>query len=227
MAIAMPARGAPAALAIVLASCSLETEGLWQGAASGGSAGLAGSGGAAGTAAGGTGWNDASTGGGAGSDASAGAAGADASEDTSPDVVADVPTIHCASYPGSAELVVNGSTHCYWLATGTAAQADAQAKCAEQGGYLATLVLQVEHDFVGALAQTKTVWLGMSRPAAPTCTQADYKWMTGEAAVFDGWDSNDPDCSGTGVAMVETSLWRDRDAATVYEFVCEVGPLLQ
>lgn len=230
MASAMQRRGACSALlvAAVLASCSLETEGLWLPSETGGSGGQAGWSGAAGALFGGSSGggvpSDASnTGGVAGADASGGAAGADGGGGAA----GESPGIHCANYPGSTELVVNGATHCYWLGGTLAAQADAMAVCGEKGGYLATLVLQAEHDLVATLAQTQTVWLGLSRPPAAICTKADYKWMTGEVAVFDGWDTIDPDCSGTGVAMVETGRWRDRDAASLYGYACEAGPLLQ
>jgi hypothetical protein len=225
------------AAAAVLASCSLDSGGLLPsdrggaggsyaggagGASGGGGAGAigatSGSSGAGGSGEAGQGGSGATNGSDAGdgaagskSDGSAGAAGSGG--------------IDCGLYPESVPLVVNGQTHCYWLGWTVETQAAAQSACESQGGYLATIASAEENSLVANLSIASfPVWIGLARPAGALCSKSDYQWMSGEPVVYDGWATNEPDCTGTAVAMVAGAQWRDRYPDSPYRYACEVGP---
>jgi hypothetical protein len=158
---------------------------------------------------------------------SAGAAGVP-DPDASADADGSPSTEDCSAYPGATALVLQGRAHCYWLEASSMLQASAAAACQSQGGYLVTIHSQQENEVVATMAGSRLpIWIGMSRPTdGAGCLKADYRWVTGEPSLFDGWEDTEPDCSGSGVVMIPGGRWRDRTALSSYSYVCESGPLI-
>lgn len=136
----------------------------------------------------------------------------------------------CVGLPiGAVALTVQGSEHCYWLVTNSANQNAARGACQGDGGYLVTIHSQAENDFVRGLvigAGVAEVWINLSRPTTVQQCNAkgNFTWGTAEpTSPFDGWPTNEPDCSGSGVVMTDDGLWRDRPFTDTYALVCEAG----
>ena len=122
----------------------------------------------------------------------------------------------CGSYGGTVYL-----GHCYWIDTTTMSEAAAKAYCTAEGAHLVTIASLAENNMVWDLAKGLARWVGLEAPIATTSKIA-FKWVNGEAKVYENWASAEPSGLGACVRMVPTSgLWQTRPCDTLLAVTCE------
>ena len=97
----------------------------------------------------------------------------------------------------------NGHFYAVVSAAGTITWEDANAAATTAGGYLATITSQAENDFVFNLVNNPKWWHGSSGPwlggyqyPATQQSNANWRWVTGEAWTYTNWQAGQPNDSG-------------------------------
>jgi Lectin C-type domain len=123
----------------------------------------------------------------------------------------------CAAHAATADAVFRwrDNQHCYsWNRAPTDWRAAASA-CAEIGAHLATLTSLDENAAVSrALAPGVPTWIGLS-----TAMSTDWSWVTGEPALFAGWQAGEPALDPAAVVLEPDGSWRTTNE--LHGFLCE------
>jgi len=111
--------------------------------------------------------------------------------------------------------------------------ADAETACIANGGHLATIESQEQHDWAHAIsAQTRQhVWIG----ATDQFSEGAWTDATGQSAIpYSNWQGGEPN-GGTGEScaasvytwgdgiMANNGKWNDAPCSFTYHFVCGLG----
>jgi hypothetical protein len=104
----------------------------------------------------------------------------------------------------------------------------ANARCAEDGGHLATIASEAENTAVQAVAgddlvDTDGVWIG----ASDRSIEGTFEWVTGEPFATDAWASGEPNDTAGGVAGADCvrlrfGAWEDTACDGTRGFLCEI-----
>merc|ERR1711872_130052 len=83
--------------------------------------------------------------------------------------------------------VVYGS-HCYRMYLELHSWSDAESKCQQVGGHLASIHNYNEHEFIFKLANNHTVWIGGSDEG----NIKNWTWSDGTKWQYTNWNKNEP-----------------------------------
>jgi hypothetical protein len=146
------------------------------------------------------------------------------------------PTHDCS---GFSNTIYNdpATGHCYYQPGGTATWDNAQAACALNNGYLATITSQSEQNKITSAFGTSG-WIGVSDAA----TEGSWLYNGGELAgnrfwagnqtgnpqngLYSNWNTNEPSDSATDkdcAVKTSTGVWVATGCASSVAYICEIG----
>jgi hypothetical protein len=217
-------------VALVLAACSYDFDGLVAQTTGGGeagaggasSSGAGGSSGASGTAGKGGSAGTAGDGGIAGTAGKGGSAGiADAATDRGIIDVRAEPMFDCAAMSGT---VFQG--HCYYPSATMSSWDAANTSGCTAPAHLVVITTSGEQAVVSAILPNRDRWIGLHKDATSPDRESSFKWVTSEALSFKQWDAYDtgapePNYTGDCVRMAATNNWGDVGCNSTYAAICE------
>ena len=131
-------------------------------------------------------------------------------------IVVIISNVSCASLI-QWEQSDGGNGHYYEVVTAPSvtwsnAQADAESK----GGYLATITLEEEQEFIfnlllSSTTQTGGYWIGMLEGE-----EGGYGWVTGEDYSYSNWCPGQPDNWGNGNENRVHILWTETESESTF-----------
>jgi len=139
-----------------------------------------------------------------------------------PDAVPPADAAPCVE--GELNVVDPATGNCYMYFSSQVPWTVALAACGSHGAtsHLAVITSADEQAVVASLgAPVADVWLGGS----DRVTEMEWLWVTGEAMVFEGWRTGEPnDNNGEDCMIMEVDVggtWDDRDCDNTYGYYCE------
>ncbi len=105
---------------------------------------------------------------------------------------------------------LNGSD--YYLSQGSEKWTDAKVTCENNGGHLATISSQAEHDFIFNNINA-AVLIGLSDDD----NDGSLNWVTNEPLSYNNWNSNEPNVSGTN-RYASLNYWSSNGAWEIVNF---------
>jgi len=119
---------------------------------------------------------------------------------------------------------------CWMVQTQSLNFVDAEAKCAEKGGHVASIRDNEENWFfrrvMGYKGVTGNIWLGFTdnENISSSASEENFVWTDGSPVSYTNWANNEPndwgpgeDCTFTG----RTGLWNDISCANRARFACQ------
>lgn len=154
-------------------------------------------------------------------------AGADAGLVSAKDGAADssvgnadssVPPLGAAPCPETAGKTWNDNGHCYFPLNVAYSWYVSRDTCRESGAELVTITSEQEQAFVATLVTAEPRWTGLARFGTPA-----FKWITGEAAVFENWEMGAPSSLTEHAALLRpgTGRWFDDGVTATHLVLCE------
>jgi len=104
------------------------------------------------------------------------------------DVKSKVEAVRRARLPAEAKDAVEWNGHLYKRFLERLSWKDAKARCEAMGGYLACVTSDKENQFVGDLADGKSMWLGGSDHEK----EGTWRWVSGEPFRYTKWYPDQP-----------------------------------
>jgi hypothetical protein len=125
--------------------------------------------------------------------------------------------------PGGELVTLRGRAYC--VDRTPLAFHEAEERCASIGGRLATVGDEAEQRalegvFKAAFEPQGTMWIGLVEPFR----EGDWRWVTREVAVFQGWGPGEPNDEGgedCGEWRTTDGIWNDLNCFEENEFLCQ------
>ncbi len=137
-----------------------------------------------------------------------------------PDGATDAPPGDAGSCTEAGAKTFGG--HCYFALSGTHTWDAGRTACTAAGAHLAVITSPEEETFVEGIASGDR-WIGLSRPAGSTSTDASFVWITGETSSFRAWASGEPNGTGLCARIRSSGSWGDQTCSNAYTVICERG----
>lgn len=135
-------------------------------------------------------------------------------------------SFYCPMCPDIANCdMIAFSGHTYNFCKFEKSWSGASDVCEEHKAHLATVSSVEENAFLHANLGGANSWIGYYQE----WYSWDWKWVNGEAGVFEYWDSNQPDNGGwfeeeDCTELRTSSKWNDEQCGTKHWFICEFEP---